>query len=794
MSRRPKIKPQPATLVLEPDPDAVLAAYGSERLRRVALGLTVALVTLRAFTTSEPDLKNEAGNGLVWVAAVVVTAGLALASMLVGGRLKLRWSWVDLAVIALCGLVGVSAIAAAEHRTAVNLAWEWAAVGFAYVLLRNLPKTRDESAVVALALVATAVAIAAYGTYQVGVELGDVRAIYLKNPQKALRLLGIAPGSPSQAAFEQRLLHSHEPWSTFALPNSLAGFLVGPLVLLLAVACENLFGREKPEPELARCSSWPALALAVPPTLILLVCLLLTMSRSAWIGLGVGSAVVLWRSRRRVRKRTLALAAAASLGVIGVLVAAGLATGRLDRLVLTQSFKSLRYRWEYWQGTWKLITQRPGVFWQGVGPGNFGWAYVRYKLPQSSEEIQDPHNLVLEVWATAGAGAVVALVSALGLAFANLLGPARTGKNEAIVECPTPLPSAPDAPPRKPGWLVLCAGAGLAGMVFWSLVILFEVDLLMRWLVLGMGWLLAVGCLGLLWKRRPIAASGCGAGALAVTVNLLAAGGIGIPAVALLLWALIALGLNLSDDRPCARLRDVGGRLPTFSLAIVWAALGGLFSGAALTYWRTERDLAEAEAALRAKPPSYGKAHVAYLRAIETDPYSARPFLGEAFADFQAWRERGSLVQDRRWVQIPITLAKAVEPGRNPGEPGRNPFAWTLHRERAVIARELLDILGANLGAKDTLGLKGTVVEASRKAALLYPTNASLRAMLAQASADLGLTGDAVKEAEEALRLSNLTPHLDKKLPGPLRRQLEAQLPAWRKAAEAMPANGVQAP
>ncbi len=29
-------------------------------------------------------------------------------------------------------------------------------------------------------------------------------------------------------------------------------------------------------------------------------------------------------------------------------------------------------------------------FWWGVGPGNFAGPYLKYKLPQSSEEILDP--------------------------------------------------------------------------------------------------------------------------------------------------------------------------------------------------------------------------------------------------------------------------------------------------------------------------------------------------------------------------------------------------------------------
>ena len=51
----------------------------------------------------------------------------------------------------------------------------------------------------------------------------------------------------------------------------------------------------------------------------------------------------------------------------------------------------------------------------GVGPGNFGDHYTRFKLPTASEEIADPHNGFLEVWATAGTPALVALVVTLGL-------------------------------------------------------------------------------------------------------------------------------------------------------------------------------------------------------------------------------------------------------------------------------------------------------------------------------------------------------------------------------------------
>ena len=45
-----------------------------------------------------------------------------------------------------------SATHSLDRRPAINLAWEWVALGFVYLLLRNLPRTRNESSALAAAL------------------------------------------------------------------------------------------------------------------------------------------------------------------------------------------------------------------------------------------------------------------------------------------------------------------------------------------------------------------------------------------------------------------------------------------------------------------------------------------------------------------------------------------------------------------------------------------------------------------------------------------------------------------
>jgi hypothetical protein len=730
-----------------------------EILRRLALGLTAALISARAYWPSELNLKLEAGTGLEWARGVLVATGLAVAAALVGGRLRIRWSWTDAAATALWVMLGLSAAEAAARRPAINLAWEWGAVGLAYILVRTLPRTRDESAILAAGLVATAVAVSAYGLYQVGVEYPPMKAHLKANLEAVLLENGLTPGTPAAIAYMKRALDSNEPMATFALTNSLAGFLVGPLVLCLALGWEGL----------AKLRAFGgALALATVPTLALLVCLLLTKSRSAYIGLAVGLAVVAARELRRGPARKLGLAILAVAIVVTALVSLGLATGQLDREVLTEGPKSLQFRRQYWVGAWGVITESNRTFWLGHGPGNFGGPYLKHKLPEASEDIIDPHNLLLEIWATAGFRAALALVAALALAFWNLFGPAVPTVTTA------PDPDDPAPPPRRAGWLLACAGLG------WLLVLLVGDDMVtlgnpgffMRWVILGLAWILTVLLGSLAWPRLSVPAAGLGAGALAVAVNLLAAGGIGISTVALMLWLLIALGLNLRDDRPCSHLRDAGGRLGAVGLAFIWVALFGTFWGAITPFWQSEAEIREAKAWMDRKPPDFKRAEDAFLRAIESDKYSARPWLGLAYLEYEQWRSRGAKPGDLRWNKVPVLLLKAASSPRDPG-------AWTLHRDRALVSRDLITQLGDGISPNQQTALKGNVVEATRIATRLNPTSAALHAQLAFASAEIGMDPDAAKAAREALRLDRITPHADRKLAPTIRKRLESQLPSW---------------
>jgi hypothetical protein len=94
-----------------------------------------------------------------------------------------------------------------------------------------------------------------------------------------------------------------------------------------------------------------------------------------------------------------------------------------------------------------------------------------------------------------------------------------------------------------------------------------------------------------------------------------------------------------------------------------------------------------------------------------------------------------------------------------------------------------LQQVGPQIPPVDVVSFGAEIVKETRIATLLYPSNASLHARLAEASAEISMFGDALKEAQEALRLDRLTPHPDKKLPEPIRTRLEGQVAEWTEKA-----------
>ena len=753
------------------------AAQWGERLRRIALGLTVALAMVRLFWTSDATSRGfSAIDGdfvaeiqmaaTQWSFLVLITALIGIGAMAIGGATRLRIAATDIAFLVVSILVGMSAVTASDHRPALNLAWDWLGWGLIYAMVRCLPRSRAESSAIARTLFACAIAVSTYGLFQGFVELPETQKAYMRDRATYLAEAGIDPRNENAVKqFEDRVLGSSEIFATYALANSLAGFLVGPAALAAAL----IFSRRAS----SKNFSWWELLPVVVPIAILYLCLLFTKSRSSYLALLAAMMIPAWRYRGLINRR----AALTVLGLVGAVIALGVALGavlgKLDWLVLAESTKSLRYRLEYWQGAWGVITESASAFWLGHGPGNFGAPYLRHKLETSSEMIADPHNLILDVWATAGAVAALGLVIALASAFRAAFGPSRSEPQGDDADRRFPPPSS------SGGWIVVCGGASLLLIPFFDPSFIIG-----RWMWLMLGF---AGSLGLAHNlfRDGVSSLACGSAAVAVAINLLAAGGISYAAVALPLWIWVGLALNLRDDRPEGKLR-IFGRAPACVAALFWSAIAGLFYGAIVPFWRSEARIDDALALVAPNnpQPDFDQAEAACLKAVELDNFSPRPFLVLTAIEYRKWLSLGRPSDRNAWIKPLSALEKALD------EP-RSPFALAIHQQRVQLAKEILRQLD-DVKPGDREYLQGqTIIQSTRRSTQLHPSDARLHADLARESAEFfGAMGapflmrDAANEAREALRLDEETPHPDKKLPDDVRAYLKRKLPEWESSAD----------
>ncbi|RUL89022.1 O-antigen ligase family protein [Tautonia sociabilis] len=763
------------------------SAWFADRIRTIALGLTAALVVSRAYWPAEGTTELMTGEQLPWTFALLATASLAVVGAMLGRSLRFRFCWADLAVIGLMFAVGLSASHALDRRVAINLAWQWGGVGVVYVLLRNLPRSRAETRALAGILAATATAVSCYAVYQVGVELPELRRLFLENPRQLLAQYPMAPtpGTPEYRSFVDRVVGSTEAFATFGLANSLAGYIVGPLVVGIGVLLAGVartgrqrLGEDAPSPGVGISS----IAMAALPVLLVLVVLLLTKSRSGFLGLVVGTLILSAAFARRLGRRALLGGAVGLIAAIGAAGGALWRLGFLDRAVLTQSTLSLRYRFEYWVGTWRVLAD--GAWRTGLGPGNFRPAYRQFKLVEASEDVVDPHNLFLEVWEVAGILALVLLVLGLGLTLWNLFGPSK-----ASSETSSPPPSAGDPNPNgSAGSLLVWAGlGGWVGVVLLGDLNLFsdDNDAIARWLLLGLGWGLAVALAGPLWAKVSPPAVAIGAAVLAMVVNLLAAGGIGYASVSSMLWGLAAVGLNLREDRPAGRLRELPGLFPPFVVAAVLSALLGTFYGTVSPYWRSQALMKRADAILAERPTAPRQEDLEQVadllqRAIAADSYASRPYLALAELELLAWISRGSPPEDAVWNRIVEILEDAITPPRDPRSLEVRAFRVNLAR-RILAARP--DLPSAARDRLRTIIATDSFVIAER----LTPTSPLAHAQAAEDLAALGQFRRAAREAEKALELDARTPHQDKKLPEALRDRLADSIPNWLSPSESHP-------
>jgi hypothetical protein len=618
-----------------------------------------------------------------------------------------------------------------------------------YLLVRQLAPTPAESRALLAVMIALAVGLSCLALHERFVQKPQQIALFKADPKQALREAGLEnypPGSGEYKRFEDRL-NSPEPIATFSLTNSLAAFLAPWLIVTIGV---GMFGAA------LRSDRRRIVLGSVVIAAVIAFALQLTHSRSAWIGTAVGvCALLAWRITRK--KRQIAVKRSASgrqwrSAIIGLFllaaVGAGIAFATLHGL-LQPAIKSFQFRLEYWQATLAMI--RDHAIW-GVGPGNFADTYTLYKLPISSEEIQDPHNFLMEVAANAGVPAAIALL-AIVMGFARRVWRGRDAGR------PTPSFDTSAATTGLLQWICAGAAAGLGLAILFNKIWGFDTRIVESLIGVAIG--AAVVALLLPWIKRGRAPAGVLlAGVSVLLIALLGGGGMTKGGVAGSLWLLIALGLNATEqESPDVRHSFILYPSRPLPMAAAWS-LFGLLVVLAVAQFQCGYNPVESCCI------AYGQA--AAIDRDKNDPKRETKLLLAAAADTWDFRPTRELALDRlrRWQGTrKLWDLKDVENFTDAMlSTDQNAFyLW------ATAAQTYLQVIAADPSQKR---FRGFALDCAGNAVARYPNDAEQRLLLAEALSANGDARNASRQAQEAQRLDDLMPHEDRKLSAEQRAKL----------------------
>ena len=625
-----------------------------------------------------------------------------------------------------------------DARVSLNGLWQW--VGFAAVFtlcLQCLRPGREMRAIVVVML-AAATAIACVGIYDSLVQIPNLRMEYFNSNEMdrmgMLQQAGIgdaAIGSPARYHFESRL-QSPEPFVTFSLTNSLAGFLAPWLLIILGMIITT------------QRTSLSRSALSKSLTLVFLisVCLLLTKSRSAWCAVLLGTVYLTVVQFQLSRQRIVR-----GLGLTGVLlaVAVGCAwfTNRLDMEILSEASNSLLYRLEYWRSSMAMIIDH--WLW-GVGVGNFRDAYMAYKLPAASEAIADPHNAVLEIWTSFGTLVALLMIGVFGIAIKRIFRPVAV-KFPAQAEVSSTKIFVGGALGIVLAMFMDALGSGLiADRVFYVGLPIFAIViyLLQDWVKNGELTRVQIGGAFVVWL-----------------FNLSMQSGISVPGVSITGWMLLAMLLNCEGTSSAAM-----GTLTAGHKKLGRNQMGMILVGALLvlgTFHVTGHHPVTQSAAHLLDARYYngqgqsGRAMKSVDAAIAADPASARAYGLKTNMLFHRLAQNltSAGMTDYLAAMEKVKLVHA----------NSHPLHSTLAQQCFVIYQ-----------ATDEKIWLQRAVELTKKEVELFPSSAYSWGRLAVYESILG-SATAVATAKQALELNEQNPHLEFKLEN--RHCIELDYQAW---------------
>lgn len=672
-----------------------------------------------------------------------------------------------------------------QKRAALNMMWEWVSLGLCFSLIRRIVVTPQLRTALLHGFLTTIVLLSIYGIWQHHWMYDQLSKEYLSVRQQfetattpagrsELQSKLLSMGVPADALtgsgkqlFEQRLLYSTEPLGMFALANTFAGLLAVGFLIAFSQTIHVLFSKTRyAVSKWSRFKSW----ILIIPTILIGYCLILTKSRTAWIG-AIGGLVCLGllkliqnkqqtKAQSQVWKKQVIKWGISAAIILLVFFLLATFSGGFDKEVLTEAPKSLQYRLEWWTATWDLIKESP--LW-GTGPGNFREHYLKYKLPGSSEEIADPHNLFLDVWANGGIIALLGLLTILALACYRWIIKPVVPKDESETK------TASFQNEMSPAQVALLLGFLLAFPLLWgvqlflqsideSLLWIFCLSWLGLYFVLNLGWK-AFDNLGQMNAPSSLTPLALAAGFVALSIHLLGAGGIAMPAITQTWLLLLALAVPVicqqidesevladkanSDKSPT--LKSI--HLKTFILlGCLLLTVFFVMSSFAPTIHRKRLVMKGEQALLRGR--SAQSAQQYFRQASQTDPFSPGPWQALAQLQFNQWTQHADGDAFNQGVKQKNEAIK-----RDP----LNPFNYfelgQKFFQQYKVSKKQEDLAAA--------------IKNLNQAVAGYPNNARYRATFAEVLFDAGQVNESQQQAQQAINLdeaNHQAQHIDKYL------------------------------
>jgi len=708
------------------------------------LSVLVALLTCMFLWPSEAAMQ---GDGLhlsfLWLAAASVTCFWNLHAAPVCATEDLRWTgklpwqsarWlVNIGLLVLLAGIWLSTYhvfwISGDRRAALNLAFEWTAIGACAFLCRRIFVSPAHRHLVVTLVAGLGVGLAVFGMWKSQVVYAEEARSYREKRQ----ILDSASGSmnavrirqefltndipmegPARQLYENRLLNSTEPFATFALANTFAGILAVSLVLLLSRVYAGWQSTGQ--------TLW---SLILPLLLAAVVgwCLILTKSRTAWVGAGSGVLLIsLCRTGKGDNRSVVPRSVKRSFVIVSLILAllfVCMLTGAIDRQVFLEAPRSFQFRLFYWIGAAGVIAES---WFFGAGPGNFRQLYLRHKVVESSESILDPHNIVLDAWCFAG------IIGLAGLLFFVV------GIVRSYIRC--------ESASAQPNSQTASVIPGLIG----CLIVHFG----WRWmsgatltsedgmLALAIG--IAAGSM-IVINRLPWAPHAPAAAAVTLLVHLLGAGGLHISITGILLVVLACaaspphLAGTLSNRRPHTPVIVAGGLVATGMAAAVlfFGVIPVRSSGIYQALGQQRMYLNDVSGALDA-----------FNQAAQADPLN--PMVRQQIVTATAYdllnpdagiRSNQEAISDQQVEAIEAACNQWIQADRR---------QLKSRLTRGHIRHGLFQITGDEWYAK-------SCVADLRQAVSWHPTSASLQMELAACEDELGSPGKAVSAAEQALAI-----------------------------------------